>query len=96
MHGTGGSFKKHALGAFHNFYRGDTGMDVGLGVSDRFVPQKIRMDPSQNGLQIVDDPHRARHDRLAVAPQTTRAERVAVGTISFLNSGYLRCLSQNH
>ena len=76
MHGTGGSFNKHALGAFHNFYRGDTGMDVGLGVSQGFVPQKIRMDPSQNGLHTRDDPHRARHDRLAVAAQTTREERV--------------------
>ena len=81
MHGTGGSFKKHALGAFHNFYRVDTGMDIGLGVSDQFVPQKIRMDPSQNGLPTVEDPHRARHDRLAVAPPAARAERVAVGTI---------------
>ena len=56
-------------------------MDIGLGVSDQFVPQKIRMDPSQNGLPTVEDPHRARHDRLAVAPPAARAERVAVDTI---------------
>lgn len=84
MHGTGGSFKKHALGAFHNFYRGDTGMDVGLGATSGFTPQKIRMDPLQNILRTEDDPHRARHDRLAVAPPTTRAERVAASHIDLI------------
>ena len=78
MHGTGGSFKKHALGAFHNFYRGDTGMDKGLGVTRRFQPQQIRMDPNQNALPVEQDPHRARHDRLAGAAPSTRTERVHI------------------
>jgi hypothetical protein len=35
-------------------------------------------DPRQNTLGVEEDPHRARHDRLAAAPLSTRAERVHI------------------
>ena len=82
MHATGGTFKpgqnQHPLARFHEFYRGDSGMDVGLGSGSGFVPQRIRMDPAANTLPIADDPHRSRHDRLATAPLPTPGERVHV------------------
>lgn len=76
MHGTGGSFKKHPLGRFHEFYRGDTGIEPALR-SRAFRPSPIRMDPGLNALPGAADPHRSRHDRLQEAPAAAAAMAAA-------------------
>jgi hypothetical protein len=91
MHGTGGSFKKHPLGKFHEFFRGDqiapgvSGLDPeALSTRGGFQPRPVRMDPHLNRLAVEQDPHRARHDRIGNAQRAAATPPAPSGRVHIM------------